>query len=85
MPRLPQHGDQSLRLLARVGVVDPSSLDDYRATGGYAALRRAIEMGAEAVIREVTDSKLARPRRRRVSHRPEMGRRRQADRRARTT
>ena len=55
---LPQKGDRGLRLLARVGVVDPTSLDDYRARGGYAALRRALEMGPEAVIREVTDAKL---------------------------
>jgi len=47
-----------LRLLARVGVVDPTSLDDYRAQGGYAALTNAMAMGAEATIREVTDSKL---------------------------
>ena len=46
------------RLLARVGVVDPTSLDDYRAHGGFAALTRAVEMGPEAVIAEVTASKL---------------------------
>ncbi len=46
------------RLLGRVGVVDPTSLDDYRAHGGYAALARAIEMGPERVIAEVTASKL---------------------------
>jgi NADH-quinone oxidoreductase subunit F len=46
------------RLLARVGVVDPASLDDYRAHGGYAALERAIAMGGEAVIAEVTASRL---------------------------
>jgi NADH-quinone oxidoreductase subunit F len=56
--RLPQHGDPGLRLLRRVGVVDPSSLDDYRAHGGYAALRRALELGPEGVVREVKDSKL---------------------------
>ena len=55
---LPQHGDPSLRLLRRVGVVDPSSLDEYRAHGGYAALRRAVELGPEGVLREVNDSKL---------------------------
>ena len=55
---LPQSGDGSLRLLRRVGVVDPGSLDDYRAEGGYAALRRAIELGPEGVLREVKDSKL---------------------------
>lgn len=47
-----------LRLLARVGVVDPLSLDDYRAHGGYQALRRALEIGPGEVIREVTDARL---------------------------
>ncbi len=47
-----------LRLLRRVGVVDPGSLDEYRANGGYRALRRAVELGPEGVIREVTDAKL---------------------------
>ena len=46
------------RLLRRIGVVDPESLDSYRAAGGYSALRRALEMGSEAVIREVNDAKL---------------------------
>jgi NADH-quinone oxidoreductase subunit F len=46
------------RLLARIGVVDPTSLDDYRGHGGYAALARAFEMGPERVIAEVTASKL---------------------------
>ncbi|GHJ99450.1 NADH dehydrogenase subunit F [Streptomyces sp. Y2F8-2] len=55
---VPQVGDPSLRLLHRVGVVDPSSLDDYRAHGGYTALRRAFELGPAGVIREVTDSGL---------------------------
>ncbi len=54
----PQVGDQDLRLLRRVGVVDPESLDDYRAHGGYAALRRAVELGAARVITEVTDASL---------------------------
>jgi len=46
------------RLLGRIGVVDPTSLDDYRAHGGYAALTRAFEMGPERVITEVTESRL---------------------------
>jgi len=41
-----------------VGKVDPGSLDDYRAHGGYRALRNALEMGPAWVIREVTESKL---------------------------
>ncbi|HSS78172.1 MAG TPA: NAD(P)H-dependent oxidoreductase subunit E, partial [Thermoanaerobaculia bacterium] len=55
---VPQAGQPGLKLLARVGQVDPMSLDDYRAAGGFLALRRAIEMGAAAVVKEVVDSKL---------------------------
>jgi NADH-quinone oxidoreductase subunit F len=50
--------DANLRLLRRVGLVDPASLDEYRAHGGYRALRRAISLGPERVLREITDSKL---------------------------
>jgi NADH-quinone oxidoreductase subunit F len=57
-PKLPQAGDPSLRLLRRVDVADPGSLDAYRAYGGYEALRAAIRLGPEGVIREVTDAKL---------------------------
>ncbi len=46
------------KLLARVGLVDPTSLDDYRAHGGYEALRRAISIGPEGIIREVNDANL---------------------------
>src|SRR3990170_4650311 len=55
---VPQHGKPGLRLLRRVGQVDPRSLDDYRTHGGYAALRRAFEIGPAGGIREVADSKL---------------------------
>jgi NADH-quinone oxidoreductase subunit F len=48
----------SLRLLRRVAVVDPTSLDDYRAHGGYEALRVGVGLGPDGVIREVKDSKL---------------------------
>jgi NADH-quinone oxidoreductase subunit F len=53
-----QAGHTGLRLLARIGVADPESLDDYRAHGGYAALRRAFELGPDGVIGELLDSKL---------------------------
>ena len=55
---MPQAGQPGLRLLARVGVVDPTSLDDYRASGGFRALERARTIGAQAVIDEVTESGL---------------------------
>jgi NADH-quinone oxidoreductase subunit F len=46
------------KLLRRVGVVDPESINDYRRVGGFAALKRAREMGVDAVIREVTEARL---------------------------
>ena len=55
---VPQAGQPDLRLLARVGVVDPTSLDDYRAHGGFRALERARAIGPEQVIDEVTRSGL---------------------------
>jgi len=48
----------SSRLLKRIGTVDPTDIAAYQASGGFEALRRAIDMGAEAVIREVIESKL---------------------------
>jgi NADH-quinone oxidoreductase subunit F len=57
-PSVPQAGDPSLRLLRRVGVVDPDKLDSYRAHGGYEALRAALDMGPDGVLREVDDAKL---------------------------
>jgi NADH-quinone oxidoreductase subunit F len=53
-----ESSNAELRLLRRVGLVDPESVDDYRAHGGYEALRRAVDLGREGVIREVTDAKL---------------------------
>ncbi|MFE0822019.1 NAD(P)H-dependent oxidoreductase subunit E [Streptomyces sp. NPDC058807] len=55
---VPQAGDPTLALLTRVGTTDPTSLDDYRAHGGYTALRRAFALGPAGVIREVTDAGL---------------------------
>jgi NADH-quinone oxidoreductase subunit F len=55
---VPQVGQAQLRLLRRVGQVDPASLDDYRRAGGYEALRRALVWGPQRVIHEVIDSNL---------------------------
>jgi NADH-quinone oxidoreductase subunit F len=59
-PAAPQAetGGSGLRLLRRVDRPTPMSLDEYQADGGYAALRRAFELGPEGVIGEVKDSKL---------------------------
>jgi NADH-quinone oxidoreductase subunit F len=54
----PQADASALPLLGRIGVVDPRSLDDYRVQGGYQALRRALDAGPAAVIREVAEAKL---------------------------
>ncbi len=55
---VPQAGSPELVLLRRVGVVDPWSLNEYWDNGGYAALRRAFEIGPAAVIDEVNAAKL---------------------------
>jgi NADH-quinone oxidoreductase subunit F len=58
VPQLADGGRPWLRLLRRVGQVDPSSLDSYRAAGGYEMLRRAMALGPQAVLREIKDAKL---------------------------
>jgi NADH-quinone oxidoreductase subunit F len=55
---VPQMGQPGLTLLRRVGQIDPWSLDDYRAAGGFLALRRAFELGPDRVIDEVIEAKL---------------------------
>ncbi len=47
-----------LTLLRRVGRADPESISDYRRHGGCAALRRAVELGPDGVLRELRDSGL---------------------------
>ena len=54
----PDRREPGLRLLRRVGTVDPDSLISYRDYGGFTALGRAIDMGAEAVVDEIVASKL---------------------------
>lgn len=58
VPQTAQADREELVLLSRVGLVDPASLDDYRAHGGYTALRQAFAIGPAGVIREVTDAGL---------------------------
>lgn len=55
---IPQFGQPHLRLLHRVGVVDPGSLDSYLEAGGYRALGAAVEMGPAKVVAEVKASGL---------------------------
>ncbi len=55
---VPELAGQTRLTFARHGVVDPRSLDDYLAHGGYEGLRRAIAAGPEHVVAEVTASGL---------------------------
>jgi formate dehydrogenase iron-sulfur subunit len=71
---LPTGGDHRLRLglteeipylkrqerltFARVGIVDPCSLDDYVAHGGYRGLERALSIPAEKIVEEIAESGL---------------------------
>jgi len=59
-PLIPQVGQDraALRLLRRVGQIDPASLDSYRAAGGYEMLRRAVSVRPQGVLRELKDAKL---------------------------
>lgn len=48
--------EADLALLARVGRCDPASLEDYRRSGGYSGLAKALAQGPEATIAEVVAS-----------------------------
>ncbi|MEZ5773726.1 MAG: NADH-quinone oxidoreductase subunit NuoF [Hyphomicrobiaceae bacterium] len=43
---------------ARCGVIDPLSIDDYRAHGGFVGLEKALQMAPAAIVAAVTDSGL---------------------------
>ena len=49
---------QTRLTFARCGVIDPRSLDDYRAHGGYRGLERALALGPAAIVAEVAASGL---------------------------
>ncbi len=49
---------QTRLTFARCGVIDPRSLDDYLAHGGYTGLERALTFGSDAILAEVTASGL---------------------------
>ncbi len=60
---------QTRLTFARVGIIDPLSLDDYRAHGGYRGLANALKMTRRADRRHGHGFGPARPRRRRVPDR----------------
>jgi formate dehydrogenase iron-sulfur subunit len=49
---------QTRLTFARCGVVDPLSLEDYRAHGGYKGLESALTLAPAAIVEEVTQSGL---------------------------
>jgi formate dehydrogenase iron-sulfur subunit len=49
---------QTRLTFARCGVIDPRSLSDYRAHGGYKGLERALTLTSDAILAEVTASGL---------------------------
>jgi formate dehydrogenase iron-sulfur subunit len=49
---------QARLTFARCGVVDPRSIEDYRAHQGYKGLERALELGSEGILTDVTASGL---------------------------
>ena len=51
-------GREELRLLRRIGHVDPESLDSYRGNGGYTGLAKAIDMGRDGLIAALDESGL---------------------------
>ncbi|MGD9864113.1 MAG: formate dehydrogenase beta subunit [Pseudodonghicola sp.] len=55
---IPFFAGQTRLTFARCGLTDPLSLAAYRAHGGLAGLRRALEMSAEAIVDEVKASGL---------------------------
>ena len=55
---LPWLKKQTRLTFARCGVVDPRSIDDYRAYGGYDGLTRALSLTSPAIVADVTTSGL---------------------------
>jgi NADH:ubiquinone oxidoreductase subunit F (NADH-binding)/(2Fe-2S) ferredoxin len=49
---------QTRRLMANCGVIEPDSIDQYIARGGYEGLAQALATSPEGVIKEVTDAGL---------------------------
>lgn len=55
---IPYLKKQQRLTFARVGIIDPLSLADYQAHGGYEGLKNALSMAPEKIVEEVTESGL---------------------------
>ncbi|MGO9628535.1 MAG: formate dehydrogenase, partial [Xanthobacteraceae bacterium] len=49
---------QTRLTFARCGIIDPRSLEDYRAHGGGKGLEKALSLGPDAIVEEVAQSGL---------------------------
>src|SRR4029079_9018004 len=61
IPLLADHAymqGQVRRLMANLGQTDPEDIDHYLAHGGYEGFGKALEMEAEAIVKEMLDSGL---------------------------
>jgi formate dehydrogenase iron-sulfur subunit len=56
--KIPYLAKQERLTFARVGIVDPRSLDDYRTHGGYRGLDNALKLAPAEIVQAVTDSGL---------------------------
>jgi len=56
--QIPWLARQTRLTFARCGVIDPRAIADYEAHDGYKGLERALELGPDAIIAEVTASGL---------------------------
>jgi formate dehydrogenase iron-sulfur subunit len=55
---IPWFASQQRLTFARVGIVDPASVADFVANGGYQGLRRALSMAPKDIVQAVLDSGL---------------------------
>ncbi len=55
---IPYLKTQDRLTFARCGLIDALSLDDYQANGGFVGLEKALEMTAEQIVAQVTESGL---------------------------
>ena len=56
--QIPWFASQQRLTFVRVGIVDPASVADYVANGGYQGLRRAVAMTQQEIVQAVLDSGL---------------------------
>ena len=55
---IPYLAAQTRLTMARVGIIDPLSLEDYRAHGGYRGLANAVRLSGREIVEAVTESGL---------------------------